>query len=167
MTAVQQLTKKLTSRPVPEEVPGVRLRNFSGEADIYAWLELRQRAFARQKLGIGSWSAVDFEREFLAKPWWRPSCMWFAVAAAEQLPSGLVVGTVTLARRGNAPHDKPVVHWLAVLPSFRGRGIGRLLMDTLEAAVWDGRERQIWLETHQAWGEAGRLYQMRGYRELP
>ncbi len=162
MATVRQLTKKLTSRPEPGVVAGVRLRHFAGNPDIAAWLELRSRAFARQKLGVGGWTAADFEREFLAKPWWRPECLWFAETVED---ASMVVGTVTLARRGVSLQDKPVVHWLAVLPRFRGRGIGELLMDTLEAAVWDAGERQIWLETHEAWAEAGRLYAARGYVE--
>jgi mycothiol synthase len=163
MASVRQLTRKLTSRPEPRAVEGVRLRHFAGPTDIAVWLELRNRAFARQKLGVGSWSIADFEREFLAKPWWRPERMWFAQTAEDR---SMVVGTVTLARRGLEPQDKPVVHWLAVLPRYRGRGIGGLLMDTLEAVVWDAGERQVWLETHEAWTEAGRLYAGRGYVEV-
>ena len=60
--------------------------------------------------------------------------------------------------RGKAPDDKPVVHWLGVLPSFRRTGIGRLLLAALEAAVWDAGGRQVWLETHGGWAEAARLY---------
>ncbi len=162
MPIVQQLTKKLSSRPDPPPVAGVRLRNFTGVQDIEIWLELRRRAFARQRVGIGVWDAADFEREFLHKPWWRPECMWFA-ETQELLPCGEVVGTVTLARRGIPPRDKPVVHWLAVAPRYRKRGVGKLLMSTLEAAVWDEGGRQVWLETHQAWAEAARLYASLGY----
>ena len=32
-------------------------------------------------------------------------------------------------------------------------------MATLEAAVWDAGQRQVWLETHTQWREAVRLYQ--------
>ncbi len=162
MPIVQQLTKKLSARPDQPLVTGLRLRPYAGIQDIESWLDLRRRAFAKQKVGIGNWEAVDFEREFLQKPWWRPECMWFAELQPLLLPLR-VVGTVTLARRGYPPHDMPVVHWLAVLPGHRKRGIGRLLIATLEAAVWDAGERQIWLETHQAWAEAGRLYQSLGY----
>jgi GNAT superfamily N-acetyltransferase len=162
MPIVQQLTKKLSSRPEPPPVADVRLRHYAGSVDIETWLDLRRRAFARQKVGIGDWDAADFEREFLQKPWWRPECMWFA-ETQESPRQGEVVGTVTLARRGIPPDDKPVVHWLAVLPRFRQRGVGQLLMANLEAAVWDAGERQIWLETHQAWAEARRLYASLGY----
>ena len=74
------------------------------------------------------------------------------------------VGSVTLARRGDPPHDKPVVHWLLVLPGYRRRGIGQLLTATLEAAVWDAGGRQVWLETHAGWADAVRLYTRLGYR---
>ena len=162
MPIVQQLTKKLSARPEPPLVTDVRLRHYAGERDIEIWLELRRRAFARQKVGIGDWDAADFEREFLRKPWWRPECMWFA-ETQELLPSGEVVGTVTLARRGIPSDDKPVVHWLAVVPRYRNRGVGQLLMASLEAAVWEEGGRQIWLETHEAWAEAARLYASLGY----
>jgi len=165
MPTVLQLTKRLIAPPQPVEVPGITLRHYRGRSDIADWLEVRRRAFARQKVGIGQWNEVDFEREFLAKPWWRPAAMWLAEAQPLLMPSE-IVGTVTLARRGNPPDDKPVVHWLAVVPSFRKRGVGRLLMATLEQAVWDAGERQIWLETHEAWAEAGRLYKALGYEPV-
>lgn len=162
MASVRQLTKKLTSRPELPLLAGVRLRHYAGPADVRTWLEIRRRAFARQRVGIGDWDEVHFEREFLEKPWWQPRCMWFAEFDRLMLPAE-PVGTVTLARRGTPPSDKPVVHWLAVLPRYRRQGIGRLLISALEAVVWDAGERQIWLETHEAWAEAGRLYQALGY----
>lgn len=165
MPIVLQLTKRLAERPVPPELPGVRLRSYAGASDVETWLELRRRAFAREKVGISNWDAGDFQREFLSKPWWRPETMWLAEAQPLLLPSN-AVGTVTLARRGEAPDDKPVVHWLCVVPGHRRRGVGHLLMSTLEAAVWDSGGRQIWLETHSAWREALELYQSLGYRPV-
>ena len=165
MASVLQLTKPLDRRPLIPEVEGIWLRNFSNLADIEEWLDLRRRAFAKQKLGIGDWNAADFRREFLDKPWWRPKAMWFAEASLLLMPP-TVVGTVTLAERTGQDEAKPVVHWLAVLPSYRRRGIGRLLMATLEGAVWDRGGRQIWLETHIAWAEAKQLYEALGYRPV-
>jgi GNAT superfamily N-acetyltransferase len=157
-----QLTRKLSVRPNALPIDGVRLRHYQGRRDVETWLELRRRAFARQKVGVGDWDAVDFAREFLKKPWWRPEAMWFAEARVLPLEYR-PVGTVTLARRGESPNDKPVVHWLAVLGGYRRRGIGRLLMATLEAAVWDAGSRQVWLETHSGWTAALRLYESLGY----
>jgi GNAT superfamily N-acetyltransferase len=165
MAIILQLTKRLTERPAPAEVPGIRLRHYSGPDDIERWLDLRCRAFARQKVGISAWDAADFEREFLTKPWWRADVMWLAETRAGPA-AGEVVGTVTLARRGQPPADKPVAHWLCVHPAYRRRGIGRLLLATLEAAAWDAGQRQIWLETHAAWREAYELYRVAGFESM-
>jgi GNAT superfamily N-acetyltransferase len=163
MTTVIQLTRRLAERPANPVVSGVRLRNYGGQVDVEQWLDLRRRAFARQRVGVGDWNAADFAREFLEKRWWSPERMWFAETEPWLLPAK-ALGTVTLARRGDPPNDKPVMHWLAVLPGHRRRGIGRLLVATVEATVWDGGERQVWLETHAAWREALRLYESLGYQ---
>jgi GNAT superfamily N-acetyltransferase len=162
MTAILQLTRRLTDPPIVAEIDGIRLRHYAGPEDIAVWLDLRRRAFARQRIGVGDWDARDFAREFLEKPWWRPECMWFAETNATAGDSQ-AIGTITLARRGAAPDDKPAIHWLAVVPGFRRRGIGRLLVSIVEAAVWNAGERQIWLETHSGWQEAARLYSELGY----
>lgn len=73
------------------------------------------------------------------------------------------MGAVTLARRGDAEQGRPVVHWLIVDPAFRRRGIGRLLVATLESACWQAGERQVWLETHTGWREATAFYSALGY----
>src|SRR5580704_13528603 len=130
MATVLQLTRKLAERPAIPVIADVRLRHYQGLGDIPIWLELRRRAFARQTAGVGNWDASDFEREFLQKTWWSGDCMWFAEVCPTLLPP-TPVGTVTLARRGDPTDGKPAVHWLAVLPSFRRRRIGRLLMAAL------------------------------------
>ncbi len=76
------------------------------------------------------------------------------------------VGAVARALRGSGPDARPVVHWLCVLPRWRGRGIGRLLLSQLHQACWDAGHRQIWLETHVGWEAAVRLYRELGYREI-
>jgi GNAT superfamily N-acetyltransferase len=165
LTTILQLSRTLVERPSTPAVADVQLRHYQGPNDIPIWLELRRRAFTRQKGGVGNWDASDFEREFLHKSWWQPEAMWFAEAHSSLLPP-TPVGTVTLARRGDPPANKPVVHWLAVLPSFRRRRIGRLLMAALETAVWDAGGRQVWLETHSQWDEAVRLYEALGYKSV-
>jgi GNAT superfamily N-acetyltransferase len=163
MSVILQMTRKLCEPPQLECLDEVGLRHFQGPADIEVWLDLRRRAFAREKVGVGDWDAADFSREFLEKSWWRPEAMWFAEVRGLPPPDRQVVGTITLAYRGEPPADKPVVHWLAVLPSYRRRGVGRLLVATLEAAAWDAGRRQVWLETHSGWTRAVRLYASLGY----
>ncbi len=144
-------------------VAGITLRHYQGPADIAVWLDLRRRAFARQSLGVRDWSPSEFQREILDKPWWNPRHLWFAEAQPLLMPAA-PIGTVILARRGDDASSKAVVHWLAVLGSYRRRGIGRLLMAALETAAWDAGDRQVWLETHTQWAEAGQMYQRLGYR---
>lgn len=175
MATVLQLTKALVTRPEPIRLPTIGLRTYHGPENMRAWLELRSRAFARQKLGVRAWSEADFAAEFLAKSWWRPDWMWFAERqTADGLPQ--VVGSVTLAIRGHEPatddrsssappKGRGVVHWLMVSPRERRGGIGRLLMATLEAAAWDAGFRQVSLETHAAWSEAAQFYAALGYHE--
>jgi GNAT superfamily N-acetyltransferase len=119
---------------------------------------LRERAFAREKLGVRRWNVADFRGEFLDRPWWRPDWMWFA-----EEPLAGPVGTVALALRQSAEGTVPVVHWLCVLPTWRRRGIGRLLMTNLEQAAWDEGYRQVALETHESWRAAAALYDSLGY----
>jgi GNAT superfamily N-acetyltransferase len=162
--SVLQLTRPLPGRPADCAVADLVIRTYQGPDDIARWLEVRHRAFAREKLGVREWVAADFEREFLSKPWWRPERMWFADEHATKSAEPPTIGTVTLAMRGDGATAKPVVHWLAVLPGRRRQGIGRLLMATLETAAWDAGYRQVWLETHSAWTDAASLYAALGYR---
>lgn len=162
-TAVVQLCHHLTGPIRPQPVAGVRLRNFSGAEDIDHWLDVRHRAFARLKLGVRRWDRGDFQRELLDKSWWQPRRLWLAEGRA-MLGNWQPVGTVIWGQRGEGPAAKAVVHWLAVVPSWRRRGVGRLLVQTLEAACWEAGHRQVWLETHTAWESALRLYESLGYR---
>jgi GNAT superfamily N-acetyltransferase len=160
LASVLQLTKLLSHRPEVIVPAGYGLRTFQGPADVPLWLALRDRAFARLRVGIRSWSSADFDSELTAKPWWRDEHLWFVHGATDPAD---VVGSVVLAARGEGPTARPVVHWLSVLPSHRRNGLGRLLMARLEQQCWDLGQRQVWLETHVAWTAAVELYRHLGY----
>ncbi len=175
MIPVNQLAKKLETRPATEILQGLQVRNYAGEADIQPWLELRHRAFARERIGVREWRAADFRTEFTNRWWWRPEWMWLAFKAegggrrAGEPPEGqdgvALIGSVVLAMRGEPKNARPVVHWLIVHPRFRRGGIARALMSHLEAATWDAGHREIFLETHSAWVAAGKFYEALGYRQ--
>lgn len=168
---VLQLAKTLSEVPRVPDCPGVVVRNYLGAQDLEPWLALRRAAFARERLGVRDWTRDDFEAEFLSRWWWRPERMWLAEsatvgvadAASELRTNPLLIGTVTLAFRGDEDCPVPAVHWLAVHPRYRRRGIGHLLLARLEAAVWQLSLRQICLETHDAWKSAENLYRSLGY----
>jgi len=71
-----------------------------------------------------------------------------------------------LAERGSGRAARMVIHWLAVLPNWRRRGVGRLLVAALEQCCWDAGQHEVFLETHAGWTSALRFYESRGYRPV-
>ncbi len=163
MPRVLHMFRTLDSPPKAPAVNGVRLRNYERPADIERWLELRRRCFARERLGVESWAAADFHRAVLEQPWWNPARLWFAERKGLLRTSGAPAGSVILADRATENGTVPVVHWLMVAPSFRGRGIGRLLLTALETTCWENGCREIRLETYAEWTAAVGLYKAQGY----
>ena len=167
MATVLHLYRTLIEPPQLPGLPGITLRHFARPDDVAAWLEIRHRAFAREKVGVRQWTAADFEAEFLSKPWWSPERMWFAEAEPGMLrvAAASPVGTITLAFRGAGADAQPVIHWLAVLPTWRRRGVARLLLAALEKTCWEAGYREVGLETHAGWTAALRFYEQASYRE--
>ncbi|HEY2759231.1 MAG TPA: GNAT family N-acetyltransferase [Pirellulales bacterium] len=176
MATVRHLQRQLSDCPQMTTAMGVTVRSFAGPWDIFSWLELRNGAFARQRIGVRKWSADDFVNEFVSRWWWRPDLMWFAEADAAALdeppsptaesssPRLQLIGSVTLAMRGEADSAKAVVHWLMVDPRWRRRGVAKCLMGHLEVAAWNAGHRAIYLETHTAWQAAAKFYDVMGYQ---
>lgn len=165
MSNVLHLYRTLLEPPELPTVLGVGLRHFASPEDAAVWLEIRHRAFAREKVGVRQWTAADFEAEFLSKPWWSPERMWLAEAESGMpgVAATSPIGTITLAFRGSGAEAQPVIHWLAVLPSWRRRGVARLLLAALEKSCWDAGYREVGLETHAGWTAALRFYERAGF----
>ena len=159
---VLQLKKQLTGRAQIPKVAEVRVRNFSGPRDIPVWADLITAAFAAARPPVRRWSPAECERRILQQPWWKAQRMWFT----ETNEDSQVVGTVTLGFRVGRNGSFPTIQWLAVLPGWRRLGVARLLMAHLERSCWDAGFRQIHLETHRDWREAGEFYQSLGYRMI-
>ncbi|HEY2837505.1 MAG TPA: GNAT family N-acetyltransferase [Pirellulales bacterium] len=174
MGIILQLGKSLLPPVENARVPGVEVRHFRGPEDVASWIELRNRAFAREAVGVRQWDEADFRQEILDKPWWSPDRLWFAVATPEassqsllpprvDAPNEKIVGAVVLADRGVAEKAQAAIHWLIVLPTWRRRGVGRLLVSTLEARAWELGHSRVVLETHAAWRNAAQFYERLGY----
>ena len=160
MTPILQLQKQLAATSEPPDVPGVTVRTYRGE-DIPAWLAIRNQACQGLEPPVRDWTPADFRSEVLNQPWWRPARLWLA----EEETAG-PVGTVILAERRGSTETLPVVHWLGVLPAYRGRGIARLLMWHLEASCQQAGWREVRLETHRRWTAAVGLYRALGYDDV-
>jgi len=147
-------------------VSGISLRHYRDPSDIATWLELRHRAFARAKPGVQQWDVADFTADFLDRPWWAPERLWFAMSDEPGSSEPIAAGTVAMADRVVGESIVPAVHWLAVLPAFRRRGVGRLLLESLEQQAWQLGHREVFLETHAGWTAAARLYESLGYEAV-
>jgi GNAT superfamily N-acetyltransferase len=162
MPSVLQMSKAIVLEPVVAAKSDVVVRSYAGPEDIEPWLTLRDRAFAREQVGVRKWNKDDFQREFLEHWWWRPDRMWLADVASDARRE--LVGAVTLGMRGQEDQARPVVHWLLADPGWRRRGIGRLLLGHLEAAAWKAGYREIFLETHAGWKAAAKFYEALGFQ---
>lgn len=158
---IRRFFKVLQGPATPPRGQPAQIRCFRDPDDVAAWLALRTAAFADLTAGGRHWTASDFHREFVGKPWWSPERMWLA-----RDPLGAIVGSVTLGRSGRPPHDEACVMWLMVDPAHRRHGIGSLLLATLERAAWDAGERRLTLETHSSWTDAVRLYERFGFHSI-
>ncbi|MES1213729.1 MAG: GNAT family N-acetyltransferase [Singulisphaera sp.] len=166
MAEVMHFLKRLQTRPTVGAAAAFSLRSFAGPTDIPLWLELRNRAFARAKPGILAWNESDMARELFDRPWWSPDRVWFALAHEPGSDQPVALGTVALAARATAEGEAGAVHWLAVLPAWRRRGVARLLMQALEERAWNLGYREIYLETHAGWTGAQRLYEALQYSRI-
>lgn len=70
------------------------------------------------------------------------------------------------ALRALAPRSGEIKR-LWVSPQMRGLGVGRKLLEALEAAGRRRRMRSVRLDTHESLTEAQHLYRSCGYREIP
>jgi ribosomal-protein-alanine N-acetyltransferase len=74
---------------------------------------------------------------------------------------GMIAGYVVGARRSDGSGH---IVSIAVKPSYRGRGLGRLLMNSVEAEMISDGVKRIWLEVSINNRDALKLYRNLGYR---
>ena len=79
--------------------------------------------------------------------------MWVAIH------DGRIAGTVSAIARERGTY----VRSMAVLPTERGRGIGRALLDAVEQFARDARSPRLYLSTTPFLLDAIRLYEKNGY----
>jgi ribosomal protein S18 acetylase RimI-like enzyme len=156
---VQQLSHTLLKEPEVIPVKGFAIRHFKGDTDIIHWVKLMNRAFQDLNPPMRHWTEADFKARFTQRSGWSPGDLFFASNQKKQ-----VVGSVSVSFRQKGKERMPAVHFLAVRPQWRRQGIARLLVASLESAMWARGFREIFLETHAGWDEAIRFYKAIGYQ---
>ena len=76
------------------------------------------------------------------------------------LHNGLIIGTVSVVSHGSALY----IRGMAVLPSLRGSGIGRLLLNQVKNFASSHNHTQLFLSTTPFLDRAIRLYEQMGFR---
>lgn len=118
-----------------------------GEEDLGAVLAIESASFSRP------WTRRHFLDEISST---------FGYPTVAFLPDGTVAGYLCLKQ----VLDEAEILDVAVSPSFRGRGIGRLLLQhALESARGRGAQL-VWLEVRVGNREAIQLYERAGFREI-
>ncbi|MAF10243.1 hypothetical protein CMK11_07315 [Candidatus Poribacteria bacterium] len=106
------------------------------------------------------WTGDEFEREYLAAPHFTPGSLFLAVR------DGVLVGTATAACGHHDGRDRARLHWVAVMPGYARRGLGRALsLRALHHMRTLGYEEAT-LGTMEWLPGAAELYRSLGFRDL-
>jgi len=140
-----------------QPVPAVQLRRL--EPSSLGWAEARAHLEAyAQSLGVDL-SPQGFAEELRDLPaaYPRPGGVWLAEQA------GRVVGSVALRPLGEGAME---VKRLFVLPSARGLGVGRALMEVVLRAAREASATVLRLDTLPGMEAAQALYRAMGFRPI-
>lgn len=154
--ALRPMRESGRAEPLPVPLPGAYARRLgpddAPEVTVLqrcCWVD---EALANDTLAVPALhESVDDVREWLAA--WHVTGLW---------RDGRLLGMVRARRTGTDWH----VGRLAVVPDLRGKGLGRLLLRTAEAAAGP-MCRRIVLTTGDASHANIALYEREGYRRLP
>lgn len=145
--------------PRPQPPPGIILRTFNPASDRERWIELDAVAFD------GHWGAAPLTLAdvdaIMRRPGFAPAGLWFAE------DHGKLVGQALACVLPASPQDRlgPVgrIEDVAVLPAYRGRGVGRALVLAVMGYLWERgcRVTELTVDTENV--GARRLYDELGF----
>ena len=115
----------------------------------YEWIEKYYRVEPHDR------ELLDSPRENIIR---KGGAIFFAVVDNEP------VGTVALIDHGPTEFE---LAKMAVSPDYRGRGIGKILMQACIASARAAGKQQIFLESNTGLGPAISLYRSVGFEEVP
>ena len=146
-----RMWRNLEDLPKVEVANGYTLRSFE-PGDASAFVEIKNEAFSEEHGGGRDWTLFDFHKEYLDSPHFRPERVLFA-ASEEKL-----VGTTTAWTSEFEGREVGLIHWVAVVPEHRSKGLGQALnVQALHKLKEMGYEECV-LSTNESLSSAVRLY---------
>jgi ribosomal protein S18 acetylase RimI-like enzyme len=121
-------------------------------------------AYARDPMGDGQDLPADVRDGLISGLRQHPTSLVF-LAFDGATPVGVAVCFIGFSTFAARPLIN--IHDLAVIPDYRGRGIGRLLLERVEAKGHDLGCCKLTLEVREDNHRAQRLYQRFGFGDMP
>ncbi|HEX2166893.1 MAG TPA: GNAT family N-acetyltransferase [Longimicrobiales bacterium] len=141
---------------MPQAVDEIRIRNDLRMGDVGAVIRLHGEVYAREQgwdWRFEAFAAGTFGR---ISERWEPSRdrIWIAERAGE------VVGCIAILA---VDEGVAQLRWFLVVPSARGRGLGRLLIDEALSFCRSAGHSRVFLWTTASLAAAAHLYRSRGF----
>ncbi len=154
-----RMWRNLEDLPPVEMPSGYTVRTYR-PGDEAAFVRIKNAAFAGENGGGRDWTVADFEKAYLRAPCFHPERVFFAVYDGEP------VGTTTAWTATHEGREVGLIHWVAVAPSHRQKGLGWALnVQTLHKLSALGYRKAI-LNTSERLASAVRLYYRLGFRDF-
>jgi ribosomal protein S18 acetylase RimI-like enzyme len=128
------------------------------DADLAAWVQLQNEILA-ERGSPRRWGEAECRRELTSRPWWSPERLLLACRPDDPAPLGCVAIEIDSATASAQ------LHWLAVRPEARRRGVATRLLDEAERRARSAGCRQLRAESLRQWTAAVSFYIARGFRE--
>ena len=151
-----RMWRELEHLPEAKPPAGYRIRTYE-TGDDAAFVRIKNAAFLSENVGGRAWTVADFEKEYLDSPYFSPERVLFAVCNGEP------VGTTTAWSATYRGREVGLIHWVAVVPEHRKKGLGRVLnvraLHRLKALGYG----EATLNTSETLESAVRLYHRLGF----
>lgn len=154
-----RMWRELKDLPDASAPAGYRIRTYQSGDDT-AFVRIKNAAFMSENAGGRAWTAADFKKEYLDSPYFEPKRVLFAVFGDAP------VGTTTAWTATYRGREVGLIHWVAVVPEHRSKGLGWVLnvnaLHKLRALGYG----EATLNTSETLESAVRLYRRLGFEVI-